>query len=416
MAVNTGHKTRQKNMKLPMVFILLVLVLDAMGIGLIMPVMPELLRDVRGGSLADAALWGGILSGSFAVMQFVFSPAMGSLSDRYGRRPVLIISLAVMAVDYLVMGFAWTIVVLLFARLVNGITAATQPTAAAFIADISKPEEKSANFGLMGAAFGVGFVLGPIIGGLLGQFGPRAPFFAAAGLTFASLIFGYIVLPETLTARNRRAFDWRRANPFGALSQISSLPGLGRFLLFYFFYEFAFMVYPAVWAFFTTARFGWSPAMIGASLASFGLAIAIVQGVLMRWILRKLGERGTVIFGLFFNMSALIVLGTITSGTLALILTPLTALGAVVTPAMQGMMSRRAADDQQGELQGVLASIRSVAMIFSPVAMTAVFSLFTADDRSLYLPGAPFYLAAMLVMICAAIALTAPRAQTTPAE
>ena len=394
-----------------MVFILLVLTLDAMGIGLIVPVMPDLLRDVMNGSLAQAAIWGGILSTSFAVMQFLFSPGVGSLSDRFGRRPVLLASLVVMTVDYVAMGLAWTIWVLLIARLVSGIASATQATAAAFIADISTPEEKAANFGLIGAAFGVGFVLGPIAGGLLGQFGPRAPFFAAALLSLASLIFGWRVMPETVTDKTRRSFRLRNANPFVAFARMRRFDGLGRFLGFYFVYEFAFIVYPAVWAYFTVARFGWSPAMIGLSLALFGLSMAVVQGGLIRLILRWFGDRGTVLYGLGFNFFALIAIGTVTNPTLLLTLTPLTALGAVVAPAVQGMMSRRVSDDQQGELQGVLASVRAIAMIGSPLVMTGVFGWFTADDTALYVPGAPFYLAAALVILCAAIVITAPRAQ-----
>ena len=222
----------------PLAFIVLVLVIDAMGIGIILPVMPDLLRDVLGGSLAQAALWGGILSSSFAVMQFLFSPAIGSLSDRYGRRPILLVSLCVIAVDYVVLGLAWTIWVLLAARIVAGIASATQSTAGAFIADISKPEEKAANFGLMGAAFGIGFVFGPMIGGYLGQFGPRVPFFAAAGLALFALIVGWLILPETVNDENRRKFNLARANPLGAFAKISELPGLGRLLIFFFFYEF----------------------------------------------------------------------------------------------------------------------------------------------------------------------------------
>lgn len=393
----------------PLAFILLVLFIDAMGIGIIFPVMPDLLRDVLDGSLAEAAFWGGILSSSFAVMQFLFSPAVGSLSDRFGRRPIILVSLLVIAVDYVVMGLAWTIWLLLVARLVSGIASATQATAGAFIADISKPEDKAANFGLMGAAFGMGFVFGPLLGGLLGQYGPRTPFFAAAALAGIGFLIGWLILPETVTDKTRRKFELARANPLSAFRKIAEFEGLGRLLAFFFCYEFAFLVYPAIWAFFGAAAFGWGPGMIGISLMIFGLSMAIVQGVLVRPIIRMIGERKTVIWGLIFDIIMLIIVGSLRDGTLALMLTPVLALSAVVTPAIQGMMSRRVSDDQQGELQGVMSSIRAVATIGSPLVMTGVFAMFTADDTGLYLPGAPFYLAALLALACAGILFTTPK-------
>lgn len=380
-------------------FILVTLTLDAMGIGLILPVMPDLIREVEGGTLGTAALWGGILATTFAVMQFIFGPILGSLSDRYGRRSVLLISLLVMTVDYLVMAVAGSIWLLFITRVIGGITAATQSTAAAFIADISKPEEKSANFGLIGAAFGVGFVLGPVIGGLLGELGTRAPFYAAAALGALNLLFGYYVLPETVTDSIRRPFLWRRANPFGAFRALSQLDGLRRLIFLVFLYEFAFIVYPATWAYFTKEAFGWSPGMVGASLALFGIGIAIVQGALIRPALKRFGERGTIIYGIAFNFTAFVLLTVITTGWVALAFIPITALGAVVTPALQGLMSQRAGDDQQGELQGVIASAKSIAMIFSPLVMTQLFWMFT-NDTGLYFPGAAFALSAAIMIVC----------------
>ncbi|WP_224824824.1 TCR/Tet family MFS transporter [Cognatishimia sp. MH4019] len=400
--------TETPSTRLPFTFILITLVLDAMGIGLILPVMPDLIRDVNGGDLGEAAVWGGVLATTFAVMQFLFGPTLGSLSDRYGRRPILLISLAVMAVDYLVMAVAGTIWLLFLTRVVGGITAATQSTAGAFIADISPPEKKAQNFGLIGAAFGMGFIFGPMIGGLLSEFGHRAPFYAAAALATANLIFGYFVMPETVTNRIRRPFDWSRANPFGAFQALGRLPGVARLLLLVFLYEFAFIVYPATWAFFTQERFGWSPAMVGLSLASFGVSMAIVQGGIIRWIIPRFGDRNTVIYGFLFNFFAFTVLMLLSSGWVALAFTPITALGAVVTPAVQGMMSRIASDDQQGELQGVIASSKAVAMILSPLVMTQVFWMFTSGD-GLYLPGAPFGLAAALMLVCFAVFVMRPR-------
>ena len=393
--------------------ILLTLTLDAVGIGLILPVMPDLLREVTGGDLPQAALWGGILSTVFAVMQFLCGPTVGSLSDRFGRRPVILISLAVMAVDYVVMALAGTIWLLLLTRIVGGITAATQSTASAYIADISTPEQKAARFGLVGAAFGIGFILGPLIGGVLGEYGTRAPFLAAAALAALNLALGAMVLKETVTPERRRAFDWRRANPLGGLKQMGRLPGVRRLLLMIFLYEFGFFVYPATWAYFTQAKFGWTPGTVGLSLALFGLAFAIVQGGLIRIALRLFGDRGTVAWGLGFNTLAFLALAFVPTGTLALILIPLTALGAVVTPALQGMMSRATPDDAQGELQGMISSARSVAIILSPLVMTATFFAFTAPGAPVHLPGAAFLLSAALMILCALVfTLRAPRAAT----
>ncbi|MCF2905114.1 TCR/Tet family MFS transporter [Octadecabacter sp. CECT 8868] len=380
-------------------FILMTLTLDAMGIGLILPVMPDLIAEVNGGTIGTAAIWGGILATTFAVMQFIFGPVLGSLSDRFGRRPILLISLFVMTLDYLVMAVAGTIWLLFVTRVIGGITAATQSAAHAFIADISEPEEKSANFGLLGAAFGLGFVLGPVIGGLLGELGTRAPFYAAAALGAINLCFGYFVLPETVTDRIRRPFSLRRANPFGAFKALSQLDGLRRLILLVFLYEFAFIAYPATWAYFTKEAFGWSPGMVGVSLALFGIGMAFVQAVLIRIALKHWGERVTIIYGIAFNFLAFIALTLITNGWVALAFIPLTSLGAVVNPAVQGLMSKRAGDDQQGELQGVISSARSMAMIFSPLVMTQLFWAFT-NETGVYFPGAAFALSAAIMIAC----------------
>ena len=393
-------------MRLQVAVIFGTVTLDAMGIGLILPIMPELLQEVGGGSLAEAALWGGILSTVFAVMQFVFGPILGSLSDAIGRRPVLLVSLSMMAVDYLVMALAGSIWLLLAARLVGGITAATHSTAAAYMADLSKPGEKAANFGLIGAGFGIGFVLGPLIGGLLGELGTRAPFYAAAGLALLNAGIGALVLKETVTDRIRRPFSWRRANPLGAVRQMGALPGLSRMLATYFVYCVAIYVYPAIWAYFTQARFGWGPQMVGLSLAIYGLSSAIVQIWVIRWMLARWGERRTVVAGFLFEIMACLLLAVVSSGLLALILTPLASLGAVITPALQSVMSQRAGDDAQGELQGVLGSANALAMILSPLAMTGVFAAFTAPGAGVYFPGAPFVLAALLLV--AAMVLLPP--------
>jgi DHA1 family tetracycline resistance protein-like MFS transporter len=382
------------------VFILITLVLDAMGFGLIMPVMPALLREIGDIPLSDAALVGGVLSTVFAVMQFLCGPLIGSISDRFGRRPVLLGSLFVMAVDYIIMALAQTFWLLFIGRVIGGVTAATQSTATAVIADISKPEEKAARFGLVGAAFGLGFVLGPMIGGILAEYGTRAPFYAAAALAAANMTFGYFVMPETVTDRTRRAFTWKRANPLGAFAHVSLNPQVRPFLLMFFLYQIAFFVYPVIWSYFTTARFGWSESTIGLSLAAFGLSMAIVQGGLIRFILRWFGDRGTVLYGLIFNTFAFVVLALVTEGWMALLFTPITALGAVVIPALQGILSKMTADDSQGELQGVLSSISALGMILSPLLMTTVFAWFAAEDAAIFLPGAPFLVSALLMLVC----------------
>lgn len=395
-------------MRLPIVFIMITVMLDAMGIGLIVPVMPELLLEVQGGTLASAALWGGVLSTVFAVMQFLFGPFIGAISDRYGRRPVLLVSLMVMSLQYLVMAVAGSIWLLLMGRIVGGITAATGATASAYMADISKPHEKAANFGLIGASFGAGFVLGPLIGGMLGEYGTRAPFFAAAALAAVNAVFGYLVLRETVTDRIRRPFEWRRANPFGAFRHLARLPGIGPLLVVYFTYQVAFYVYPAIWSFFTQERFGWSPQMIGLSLALFGVMIAVVQGGLIRLVLRRFGERLTVIYGHLFDMAAFVAIAFVASGAVALVLTPLAAIGAVITPSLQAMMSRSVGDDAQGELQGVLSSLNALAMIIAPLLMTSVFAAFTGPGAPVYLPGAPFLVSMLLMGIGLVVFLRRP--------
>jgi DHA1 family tetracycline resistance protein-like MFS transporter len=397
------------NKRLAVTFILISVMLDSMGIGLIMPVMPELIQEVEGQGLGAAAVWGGILATIFAAMQFIFGPTVGNLSDRYGRRPVLIISLVVMAFDYVLMALAHTIWLLIIGRIIGGITAATQSTSAAYMADISKPEDKAANFGLIGAAFGVGFVLGPLMGGVLAEYGTRAPFWAAAFLAAANAIFGYFVLPETVTDRIRRPFEWRRANPLGAFKNIGKLPGLKRLMLITFVYTIAFFVYPGVWAYYGAEMFGWGPGMIGLSLGVFGIGIAIVQGFLIRPIINRIGERKAVILGLSIDVLAFIALGFVTNGWIALALTPLTALGSIAGPALQGIMSRTASDDQQGELQGTVTSINAVATIVAPLMVTQTFWYFTAGSAPFYLPGAPFLLSAVLTVRCTDVFLQTPR-------
>ncbi len=386
-------------MRLPFLFVLMTVMIDAMGIGLVLPIMPELIVEVQGGTLASAAIWGGILSTAFAAMQFVFGPVLGNLSDAYGRRIVLLVSLFVMSLDYVVMALAGSIWLLLAGRIVGGVTAATHATAAAFMADVSKPHEKAANFGLLGAAFGVGFVLGPVVGGLLSEYGTRAPFWAAALLSALTFAIGLFVMPETVTDKTRRSFSLRRANPVNSLRAIAALPGIRPMLWVYFLYSVSIYVYPAIWAYFTTERFGWSPQMIGLSLGVYGIGMAAVQGGLIRPATRYLGERVTIIYGMVFEIGSFVVLAFLTNGFIALMLIPVTALGAVVTPALQALTSRATPDSQQGELQGVLTSLHALSMVISPLLMTSVFAHFARPETTFYLPGAPFLLAMVLMII-----------------
>lgn len=406
--------TDRRQHRLPVLFIFVTLTLNSMGVGLILPVMPDLIRDVTGGDIAQAAAWGGILATSYAVMQFFFAPAIGALSDRFGRRPVLLVSLAVMAADYVVLALASSIWLLFAARLVGGITAATQSTASALISDLSSPEDKAKNFGLLGAAFGIGFVLGPVVGGLLAEFGTRAPFWAAAGLAGANLVFGATVVQETVTDAIRRSFVLDRANPCAVFAKLSEMPGLLPLITLFFLYEFAFLVFPSTWAYFTQARFGWDAATVGLSLATFGVAMAAVQGGLIRLILPRLGEARAIVWGFIFNAVAFGLLAVVTNGTVVLLLAPLSALGAVVTPALQARMANSVSEDRQGELQGLLASVRAIAMIFSPFVMTQAFSTFSGEGAIAPIPGAAFLLAMGLMVV--ALFINAALCRTEPSE
>ena len=389
--------------RLPLAFILMTVAIDAMGIGLIFPVMPDLIREVSDTTLSGAAIQGGLLISAFAAMQFVFGPVIGNLSDAYGRRPVLLVSLAVMAADYVVMALAGSLWVLLAGRIVGGIAAATHATALAYTADISAPRDKSANFGLISAAFGAGFVIGPVLGGLLGDLGTRAPFWVAAALAGLNLLFGLAVMPESLRPALRRPFQWRRANPLNAFRAIRRLPGLGPLLAVFTLYHLATEVYPVIWAYFTQERFGWDTRLVGISLAAYGVALAVVQAGLVRPALRWLGEARTVQAGFVCDIGVGAVFAVLTSGVAAMILCPVSAIGGVTLPALQGVLSKSVPDDAQGELQGVLGSLMALAMVLSPLFYTAAFRVFTAADTAVYLPGAPFLLSILLTLPAIAI-------------
>ena len=389
------------NSKLPIFVIFTTVVLDSMGIGIIIPVMPALFAEVTGSEkISDIAIWGGLLASTFALMQFIFGPILGALSDRYGRKPILLLALFVMAAYYLLMGFAQTLWLLFLGRLIGGITAATHATANAYMADISSPEEKAARFGMLGAGFGLGFVLGPLIGGLLGEWGPRAPFFAAAMLAAANGVLCYFVLKESLKTKNRREFMWYRANPIGAILDLRKFEGIYSLLLVFLLFTIGTSIYAAIWPFFTVERFSWSPGMIGISLTIYGVCFAIVQGVLVRPAIKIWGEKKTIIIGFCFEFSAMVTFAFLTDGKILIILIPLASLGVLAQPAIQAILSKSVGDDRQGAIQGVASSLNAIAMVITPITMTWILAVFSDKTAKYYFPGMPFLLSALMVLFC----------------
>jgi len=389
------------NSKLPIFVIFTTVVLDSMGIGIIIPVMPALFAEVTGTEkISDIAIWGGLLASTFALMQFIFGPILGALSDRYGRKPILLLALFVMAAYYLLMGFAQTLWLLFLGRLIGGITAATHATANAYMADISSPEEKAARFGMLGAGFGLGFVLGPLIGGLLGEWGPRAPFFAAAMLAAANGVLCYFVLKESLKSKNRREFMWYRANPIGAILDLRKFEGIYSLLLVFLLFTIGTSIYAAIWPFFTVERFSWSPGMIGISLTIYGVCFAIVQGVLVRPAIKIWGEKKTIIIGFCFEFSAMVTFAFLTDGKILIILIPLASLGVLAQPAIQAILSKSVGDDRQGAIQGVASSLNAIAMVITPITMTWILAVFSDKTAKYYFPGMPFLLSALMVLLC----------------
>jgi len=377
-------------------FIFLTVLIEMIGFGIIIPVMPKLLTSITGDSLSDAARDGGYLTVAFAVMQFAFAPIMGGLSDRFGRRPVLLFSLAGYSIDFLIMAVAPSYVWLFLGRMVSGVFAATHSTASAYIADVSPPEKRAGNFGLLGAAFGLGFIIGPAIGGFLGEIGPRAPFFAASALAAVNTVYGFFVLPETLAPENRRPFDIRRANPLGSLLEIRVRPTVLYLLGALFLMQLAQAVYPATWSYYSIARHGWSEAQIGISLAYVGLMSAFVQGVLAPRVIPAIGEARAAGFSLAVIVLAFLGYGFATEGWMVYVLITFGALAGFGMPAIQGIMSNATPANAQGELQGAASSVMSISLIAGPLAMTQTFAAFTGPEAPVYFPGAAFLLASAL--------------------
>ncbi|WHZ34627.1 MFS transporter [Sagittula sp. MA-2] len=384
-------------------FILATLLLDAIGIGLIFPIMPDLMERVGAGDTATGAFWGGVLMAAYAGAQFLCGPAIGGISDALGRKPVLLVTLAALAVDYLIMALATGFWVLLVGRVLAGVAGATYITATAYLADISKPEDRAANFGLIGAAFGVGFVIGPALGGLLAGIHVTAPFWAAGALAAANFIFGLFVLPESLAPEKRRRFERRDLNPFGSILAAARLPGLGLPLAGLFVFEFSNMVYPVLWAFWLREAFGWSSVLIGGSLACYGIGVALTQGALMRLLIPRIGTWHTLMLAVVAGIVASLAYGVASAAWVVWVFLPFACLSDMAPPNATGIATNLVGDDRLGLLQGVIGSLGAVAAITAPLIVTPLFRFFAAPDAPLYLPGAPFLMTAALLVISGAI-------------
>jgi len=380
-------------------FIIITLIIDCTGLGLIIPVIPNLISELTNQTLSESALYAGYLSFSYAIMQFLFAPVMGNLSDKYGRRPLILLSLFGLGLDYLFLAIAPTITLIFVGRIISGIFGASFTTASAYIADVSPPDKRAQNFGLIGVAFGVGFILGPAIGGIFAQFGTRIPFVIAACLSLTNVIYGYFVLPESLPKSKRRPFDWRRANPIGAVVEIRKFKGLGWLLLSVALLDIAGMATQSTWTFYTMFKFEWNTAMVGISLAVVGVLIAFVQGFLIRIITPRIGEKKSVIYGYIIYIISFILIGLVTQGWMLYIVMSAYALGGICGPALQSLISNKVSDDSQGELQGIFSSMMSIAEIIGPLFMTELFYLFTKESTKFLFPGAPFIAAAAISVV-----------------
>jgi len=377
--------------------------MDSIGFGIILPVMPTLLMEVSGEGLSSSAIYGGWLMFSFAIMQFVSMPVLGTLSDAYGRKPVLLGSLFVLSINYLIMGLAQSLLLLFIGRLISGVGSATFSTCNAYIADTTTVEERAQFFGLMGAAFGLGFVIGPVLGGFLGEYGSRVPFFATSGLILFNLMVGLIFLPESHAPENRRPFEIRRANPFSAMKQMSQFKIAFGIIGVLFLYNMGHHALPAVWTFWGIEKFNWTPREIGYSLGFIGILMVFSQGYLIRVAIPVLGMRWAGIVGLSFTITAFMGYALSQTPTMAYMFMIAGALGGLAGPAMSGIASSQVGAGQQGELQGAIGSMGSLTNIISPLMMTMVFGIYTGPDAPFYFPGAPFILAALLTVMSLAL-------------
>ncbi|MGJ1448055.1 TCR/Tet family MFS transporter [Sphingobacterium spiritivorum] len=384
-------------------FIFVTLLIDITGWGIILPVVPKLIGELIHSDLSEAAKYGGWLGFAYAITQFIFAPVIGNLSDKYGRRPIILISLFGFAIDYILLALAPSIGWLFFGRIIAGLTGASISTASAYIADISTDEDRTKNFGLIGAAFGVGFIIGPVIGGLLGYYGARVPFYVAAVLCMVNFLYGLFILPESLEKDKRRPFNWKRANPIGTFiflikqSKISNL--VASLILVYI----ALHAVQSNWHFFTMYKFNWTERTVGLSLGLLGLLIGLVQGVLIRWTTPKLGEQKSMYFGLLFYALGLMLFAFTDQGWMMFVFLIPYSLGGICGPALQSIISKNIPSNEQGELQGALASLVSATSIIGPPIMTNLFYYFTHDKSPFEFSGAPFFLASVLMILSAVI-------------
>ena len=392
MAGMSGHRNA-------LAFVLITVLINAIGFGIMIPVLPDLIKELTGLPNNAASIHGGWLTFVFAAMQFVAMPIVGALSDAYGRRPIMLLSLAGLAADYFLMALAPTIAFLYLGRVVAGAFGATFSTANAYIADVSPPDTRAQNFGLVGAAFGVGFILGPVIGGLLGEYGARVPFYAAGALSLVNVIYGLIFLPETLAPEKRRPFTWTRANPVGALQSLGRIRGVKGLIAVTVLLGLAHTAYPSVYTFTMLERLKWGPEEVGWSLGAFGLASAIVQGGLIRIIIPKVGLFRAALIGILSAVLAYFLIGMGTRGWIVYAAGPFAAMAGLYGPAITNMMSARVSESEQGELQGALGAAQGLTLMIGPLMMTGTFERFADPAASVYNPGAPFLLASALCVV-----------------
>jgi len=386
-----------------MAFIFITVLLDVIGLGIIIPILPQLVTELTGGDVAQAAFTYGFIVAVYALMQFLFAPVLGSLSDRFGRRPVILIALLGFGINYLLLALAPNLTWLIVARIISGILGASITTANAYIADISTPQNRAQNFGLVGAAFGLGFILGPALGGILGTISPRLPFYVAAGLVLLNWLYGLLILPESLPADKRRPFSWRKANPLSLL-QLRSYPIVAGLAVAYIFWGLAQRGLESVWVLYTTYRFGWLELQNGLALALVGVMAVLVQGYLIRLIIPRLGERSTILLGLTISIVAFLLYGLAYQGWMMLAVIVVSALGGIAVPAIQGLVAGAVPSSEQGMVQGSLTSLLSLSAVIAPLISTGLFGYFISA-APLSVPGAPFFAgsllmaAALLVMV-----------------
>lgn len=392
-------------------FIFITLLIDSIGFGIIIPIVPVLITQLIHSDLSQASVYGGWLTFAYAAAQFFCAPVMGGLSDRYGRRVVLLCSLFGFGVDYLFLSFAPTIAWLFVGRIIAGMMGASFTTASAYIADISVPEKKAQNFGLIGAAFGLGFIIGPGIGGELSKFGIRFPFYAAAGLALLNWLYGYFILPESLSKDRRRKFDPKRANPFGAFKQLMKYPAFTGLIISLTLVYLAAHAIQSTWTFYSMEKFSWTPELVGYSLTFVGVILAAVQGGLIRVIIPKLGQEKSVYTGLLLSSLGLLLIAFATQSWMMYAFIIPYALGGITGPSIQAIMSEHVPKDEQGELQGALTSLMSATSIFGPIFMTYIFRYFTSSSAPVIFPGAPFVVGALLTLLSAVIAYRNLRAK-----